>query len=332
MPVHQGKQPGRERSPDQRSGGIWQTRKEFSRYLPGLVLSVSACPSQAARSMTVVGQWRTWLDLFKLHRYARRQALVLINGLSEQSESWFRNLPYWRRYFDVFLPNLLVYDGPGLHERIDQGLPISVDYLVEQLHLYLTHFVQTPPYHLVASSLGGKIAIEYAVRYPENVSRIVLLCPSGMGEQERLPIIEGVRRSDLKTLVDSVFFDPRKIDAGVVTYYEKQFRNRRWRTGLLRAIRGTNDHVVRDRLPLVQQPTLFVSGQEDRIVDPAVAAEVVRLLPQGQHLSVPQCGHAPQMEKPWLINRLVVHFLSSAQPSTNPRLSQLLLARPNTIL
>src|SRR5207302_119811 len=142
-----------------------------------------------------------------------------------------------------------------------------------QLHLYLTHFVQTPPYHLVAASLGGKVAIEYAVRYPENVSRLVLLCPSGMGDQERLPIVEGVRRNDLKALVDSVFYDVRKIDARLISYYEKQFANRRWRSGLLRTIRGTMDHVVRDRLPLVRQPTLFIAGRNDKIVDPKVAGE-----------------------------------------------------------
>jgi pimeloyl-ACP methyl ester carboxylesterase len=280
----------------------------------------------------VVGQWQKWLESFKLHPYARRQVMVLLNGLSEQSESWFRNVPFWRRYFDVFMPNLLVYDGPGLHARIDQGLPITVDYLVEQLHLYLTNFVQTPPYHLVAASMGGKVAVEYAVRYPENVARIVLLCPSGMGDEERLPVLDGVRRSDLKTLVDSVFFDVRSIDTGLLAYYQKQFANRRWRTGLLRTIRGTMEHVVRDRLAQVKQPTLFVSGGQDKIVDPAAAAEAAKLLPDGHYMAIPHCGHAPQMEKPWMINRLVVHFLSSPRPSTNLRLSQLLLAKPNTIL
>jgi len=258
--------------------------------------------------------------------------MVLINGLSEQSESWFRNLSYWQRYFDVYMPNMLVYDGPGLHQRIDDGQPISVDYLVEQLHFYLTNFVQRPPYHLVAASLGGKIAVEYAVRYPENVTRVVLLCPSGMGDEERLPVVEGVRRNDLRSLVDSVFFDPRRLDSRLLEYYQKQFANRRWRTGLLRTIRGTMEHVVRSRLPLVRHPTLFVTGKEDRIVDPIVAAEASRLLPDGHFMSVPHCGHAPQMEKPWLINRLVVHFLSSPRPSTNLRLTQLLLAKPNTIL
>jgi pimeloyl-ACP methyl ester carboxylesterase len=280
----------------------------------------------------VVGQLRSWLGRFQINPYARRQSLVLLNGLAEQPESWFRNHRFWRRYFDVTMPSLLVYDGPALHRRIDQGLPISVDYLVEQLHLYLESFVQAPPYHLVAASLGGKVAVEYAARYPDRVGRVVLLCPSGMGDAERLPIVEGVRRNDLKALVDCVFCDPRRLDPNLLVYYRRQFANRRWRTGLLRTIRGTMDHCVRQRLPQVPQPTLLVSGREDRIVNPQHAASAAKLLPQGQYVSLPRCGHAPQMERPWLVNRLVVHFLSSPRPSTRPRLAQLLLARPNTIL
>jgi pimeloyl-ACP methyl ester carboxylesterase len=239
---------------------------------------------------------------------------VLLNGLAEQAESWFPNAAFWRRHFDVYLPNLLVYDGPALHRRIAAGLPVSVEYLVGELHRYLEDYVQAPPYHLVAASLGGKVAVEYAARYPEAVARVVLLCPSGLGDRERLPLVEGVRRSDVKGLVGSVFRDPRRADAGLVAYYRRQFANRRWRTGLLRTVRGTMDHCVRDRLAEVPQPTLLVSGEEDRIVDPKAAAAAARLLPRGHYLCLPQCGHAPQLERPWLVNRIVLHFLTSPRP------------------
>ena len=55
-----------------------------------------------------------WNGLFERLRpkaYGRRQPLILINGLAEQHESWFRNRRYWSRYFDLYLPNILVYDG-----------------------------------------------------------------------------------------------------------------------------------------------------------------------------------------------------------------------------
>jgi pimeloyl-ACP methyl ester carboxylesterase len=280
----------------------------------------------------MVGQLTNLFAGLQSAPYARRQPLVLINGLAEQAESWFRNAPYWRRYYDVHMPNLLVYDGAALHRRIETRQPISVDYLVEELHRYLEQYVQTPPYHFVAASLGGKIAVEYAIRYPQMVSRMVLLCPSGMGDEERLPIVDGVRRNDLRSLVESVFYNPRRVDRKLLTYYQRQFACSRWRSGLLRTIRGTMEHCVKNRLSQVVQPTLLVSAREDRIVDPKEAEAAAKLLPQGQYLNIPSCGHAPQMEKPWMVNRLVAHFLSTPKPTPKPRWMQLLLSHPNTIL
>ena len=92
------------------------------------------------------------------------------------------------------------------------------------------------------------------------------------------------------------------------------------------------EHCVRYRLADVHSPTMLISGKEDCIVDPQHAAAAARLLPQGRYLSIPHCGHAPQMEMPWMINRLVFHFLTSSCPSSLPRLAQLLLSKPNTIL
>jgi pimeloyl-ACP methyl ester carboxylesterase len=245
--------------------------------------------------------------------YARRPSLILINGLAEQAESWFCNVEAWRRRFDVHMPNLLAYDGPALHRRIERGLPIDIDYLVEQLRVYLDEFVQSPPYYVVANSLGGKVAVEFAARHPEQVARMVLLCPSGLSDEERLPIIEGVRRNNVCSLIESVFHKPHDADSDLLDYYQKRFADRRWRTALLRTVRGTMDHRVRDRLPAVTQPTLLVVGSEDRIVDPQQTAAAALLLPRGQLKILPGCGHAPQIEKAGIINQLVVDFLSGAE-------------------
>jgi pimeloyl-ACP methyl ester carboxylesterase len=275
---------------------------------------------------------KSWFERIRPRPYGRKHGLVLLNGLAEQPESWYRNHRYWARYFDVHMPNLLAYEGDALHRRISEKLPISVDYLVEQLHQYVDQFVQTPPYHVVASSLGGKVAIEFALRHPELVSRLVLICPSGMGDEERLPLMEGVKHHDHKKLIASVFHRPKHVDREMLRYYQSKFQSRKWKMGMLKTVKGTNDHVVRPKLPQVDKLTLIISGEEDRIVDAEVGRIAAGEMPRGRHLAIPGCGHAPQIEKPWLVNRLIVHWLTAPHPTSHPRFTQLILHKPSRVL
>jgi pimeloyl-ACP methyl ester carboxylesterase len=275
--------------------------------------------------------WNGLIDRLRPRSYARRPRLVLINGLAEQHESWFRNRRYWSRHFELHLPNILVYEGEAIHRRIEAKEPITVDYLTNELFAYVDRFVQTPPYHLVASSLGGKVAVEFAARYPELVGRVVLLCPSGMGDNEQLPIMEGVVKKDMRSVVRSVFHKPRFVDPDIVRYYKNAIESRKWKKGLLRTVNGTLEHSVRSRLRDLKAQTLLVTGQYDKICDPRTAEEAAKELPNGHFLSIPNCGHAPQIEKHWLINRLVVHFLTAPKPTAHPRWTQLLLAKPTRV-
>jgi pimeloyl-ACP methyl ester carboxylesterase len=252
----------------------------------------------------------------------------LINGLAEQNESWYRNRKYWSRYFEVHAPNILAFEGEAIHRKIAAKEPITVEYLVRQLHTYLDQFVQTPPYHLVSSSLGGKVAVEFAAMYPELVSRVVLICPSGMGDKEQLPIVEGVLGRDAQAVVKSVFHKPRVADRDMLRYFKGCFSRKRWKTGFLKAVRGTLDHTVRERLKDVKCPTLLVTASEDKICCPKTAEEASKNLSAGHFLKIEKCGHAPQIEKPSKINRLVVHFLSSPKPTAHPWWTQLLLVKP----
>lgn len=271
------------------------------------------------------------IDRIRPKQYGRRQPLILLNGLAEQAETWYRNRRFWNRFFDVHAPNILAFEGDALHRRIAAKQPLSVDYLVGQLHTYLTQFVQTPPYHLVSSSLGGKVAVEFAARYPELIARMILICPSGMGDKEQLPIVEGVMGRDAHAMVRSVFHKPRLVDREVLRYYKARFNSRKWKSGFLKTVRGTLDHTVRERLADVKCPTLLVTASEDKICCPHTAEEAARDLPQGHFRKIAKCGHAPQIEKPWLINHLVVDFLSSPNPTAHPSWTKLILAKPTRV-
>jgi Predicted hydrolases or acyltransferases (alpha/beta hydrolase superfamily) len=256
---------------------------------------------------------RSLLGLEGAEGYRRSTPLILVNGLAEQGESWFRSREAWARSFDVHMPALLVYDGPVLQEWMRRGNTISVDYLTDRLASFLDNFVQTPPYHLVASSLGGQIVIEYAARYPEKVGRMVLICPSGMGGAENLPIVEGVRHHDHAALVKSCFHDPRLASPQIVAYYKEKFSSRAWRKALLQTVRGTKKHSVREKLPSVTCQTLVICGREDQIVDPFRVRDAIKGLPNFRVEMIPRCGHAPQLEVPQVVNPLVSRFLQEGE-------------------
>ena len=154
--------------------------------------------------------------------YRRAQPLILVNGLAEQGESWYLNRNVWQEHFDVHSPGVLVYDGPVMQDRLTGGQPINIDFLTDRLAEYLDRFVQSPPYHLVASSLGAQISVEYAARHKEKVDKLVLLCPSGFGSVERFPVMEGARSKNYQGLVESTFFNPRCASPRIVKYYEAE--------------------------------------------------------------------------------------------------------------
>lgn len=246
---------------------------------------------------------------FNQPKYQRRLPLVLVNGLAEQPESWYCNVDAWRQHFEVHTPNLLAYDGIAIQRRIAARLPIDVDYLVEQLRMYIESYIQRSPVFLVANSLGGKIAVELTARFPDLVSRLVLLCPSGLSREERLPIVEGVRHNDPAALVESVFQRSGFADPDLIEYYRRKFGVKVWRSGLLRAVRGTMDFRVADRLEVITQPTLLVVGENDRIVNPNEAIAAGERLPNGNVVVLRDCGHAPQIEMAQRVNGMVVEFL-----------------------
>jgi pimeloyl-ACP methyl ester carboxylesterase len=262
---------------------------------------------------------RKFFDITRLHAYKRPAPLVLVNGLAEQSESWFANRTAWSRHYDVKVPELLVYDGDSLHRHIDAGGEVTVDYLADRLAHYLDEYVQRPPYHLVGSSLGGQIILTYALRYPKKVGRMVLICPSGFHGDEDLPMMEGVKRSQYDTLVRSVFHRPHFASDELIKAIERKFQDRKWKKGVLRTLRGTVGHSVAPLLAQVPHATLAIWGENDRVLsDVAGSVRAADQILKVRQVVIPRCGHAPQIEKARLVNQLVLRFLRDGLKTIPP--------------
>ena len=78
----------------------------------------------------------------------------------------------------------------------------------------------------------------------------------------------------------------------------------------MRTLRATVGHSVAPLLELVPHPTLVIWGANDRVL-----SDVPGAIPRQSgyskcvRSSIPKCGHAPQIEKPRLVNHLISRYL-----------------------
>ena len=99
---------------------------------------------------------------------------MFVHGLGSDASAYGlvipRLLPYARRLWAVELP------GHGFSELIDPLPPLEEGF--EMVATRLDELIERPVV-LVGTSLGGAVALKYALRTPENVARLVLVSPAG---------------------------------------------------------------------------------------------------------------------------------------------------------
>ena len=166
---------------------------------------------------------------------------------------------------------------------------------------------------LVASSHGGGIALGFALRYPAQVSALVLIGP----EAEGFPYSEHF-------VMSQMMFQGAEDPIGIRvqnTYFIAP-GNDAAREHLRRLLNAApQDHKHND-MPLPEKPVfpyvrdlripaLILIGSSDIADNQAVAGALVMAIPGAVRVVVPDTGHLMYLEKPEIFSSLVTRFLKS---------------------
>lgn len=225
-------------------------------------------------------------------------------------EAWATELARTRRVIRFDLPGAGL-TGPfrGQWDATDYRGDTYAAFLIELLDALALQRVA-----LVGSSLGGEIAWRAAVKAPQRVSRLVLMAATGPAYrplQEPLAfrlspwpvanrLSEWVLPQALVTRsLQQVFADPARVSPALV----ERTRALALREGNRAALRHRLQQRQRDtadaeRLRALRLPVLLLWGREDRLVQPAVAAQFQALLPQARLVLLEGVGHLPHEERP----------------------------------
>jgi pimeloyl-ACP methyl ester carboxylesterase len=252
--------------------------------------------------------------------------VVLLHGLGATNVSMLPT--FWDLSADhrVIAPDL-----PGFG---DSGKPLrsyNAHFYARWLKEFLSA-VHIERAHLVGNSMGGRIAIEAALSYPEKVDRLVLLAPSPAFIRRREFVrLVGVLRPELALIplplprrqvvagLKRLFakpsrMAPHRLEAAVDEFL-RVFSTPKGRIAFFSAARQIyleepyGDKGFWDRLPTLTTPSLFVWGERDRLVPPKFSRHVARALPNATSVILEDCGHVPQFELPERTNELIRTFI-----------------------
>jgi proline iminopeptidase len=195
---------------------------------------------------------------------------------------------------------------------------------------------------VLGHSFGGHVALEYALRYPDRVSRLVLLdtAADARWSQEHAAEVLAGRGSSPRTVAIARRFYSGRIASGdffraslrLVRFYDHRFSVLRVLRELLeggwrmrprpdalvfggRMLRGWS---VMDRLGQIHVPTLVIAGRDDFLFPPESQALLAAGIP-GAHLRIiERAGHNPHSERPAETLAAIADFLA-AEPAVTAR-------------
>ena len=168
----------------------------------------------------------------------------------------------------------------------------------------------------VGHSFGGMVASEVAAAYPGRARRLVLIAPLGFW-RDADPIVNWMVL-DLPQLRARIFRDPdgeparRMFGATDDPKAAAQARIRlMWAMGSTgKFIWPIPDKGLKKRIHRIAQiPTLLVWGEDDRLVPRVYAEEFARRLAHARTELIENAGHAPHLEQPETVGRMVREFL-----------------------
>lgn len=256
-------------------------------------------------------------------------ALVLLHGFGASTFSFEAVMPSLAE-----LGTIIAFDRPafGLTERPtvaewgDQNpytIEAQSDLTVELLERFgLTEAV------LVGHSAGGSVAVVTALRHPARVKALVLVgaavyeggTPGWLGPLLRTPrmrrlgplIARRFARTGSELLVRA-WHDPSRISPATAEGYEKPLRAQGWDKALWELVMASQPLELAERLREVRVPVLVLTGDSDRIVPPEQSARLAAELANARLVTIADCGHLPQEERPEEFLEAVAAFLEELQ-------------------
>lgn len=213
------------------------------------------------------------------------QPIVFLHGASSNSLAWLGDVSsYHDKHYNIFLidmPGEPGFSSPIRPSWDDTSYAVWLDQVIQGLA------IQNP--HVIGLSLGGWVALHYAIQYPENVKSLVLLCPAGIISSRLSWILRliflGIRGKKGFHRLQQLLMHNHAMDEDVAYFFEL-----------------INEHVIhRKKVPPILSdqalsqitiPVFLLIGAHDIVFDShRMATRIQTCISNSETLILPDSGH-----------------------------------------
>ncbi|MES2725837.1 MAG: alpha/beta hydrolase [Bacteroidota bacterium] len=257
-----------------------------------------------------------------------KQTILFIHGLGNHKGIWNYTTENLSKKF-----RCIAIDLPGNGNSSHGNYPYSMFFYAECLKK-LIDVLQLETIHLVGHSMGGHIAMVFALRYPHLVSKLVLIAASGLeyfSELDKMMVNQSIQMGQfmysnefyLENAIKQSFyrFDHKLINK--VIDESKAFiplqKTGNWQQMITASINGMLSEQVQQFLPQINQETLIIFGENDAMIPnlllhptetvSSIAKKAEALIENSEVLLLKNAGHFVQIEKSDEVNAAIQAFI-----------------------
>jgi pimeloyl-ACP methyl ester carboxylesterase len=177
--------------------------------------------------------------------------------------------------------------------------------------------------HIIGASMGGAVAQEFALKYPEMTGRLILFCTYCKSDAFIRQLarfwVDAVEKTGHALLCEGImpwlytreFFENQQMALDwarkVIREQESLYSIKGFKWKAEAAVNADTS----GRLHLINVPTLVVAGEFDMVVPPALCEELSRGIKGAEFRIIKGGAHAFYDEKPFEVNEVILDFLSA---------------------
>ena len=255
--------------------------------------------------------------------------LILIHGFGSKKEIWKPQIIDFSKKYKTITFDLR---GTGKTDRPDY--PYTMEMFADDIK-GLMDYLQIKSTHLIGRSLGGMIAQNFVLKYPQNVKKLVLIASNAIFDDEsvvdlvinnRIKDIELLKKDPVKAFWNkSLFVYHQKFRQELKQNPKKKFFNAFSLEDLIEestinpsraqdiinqgsAMKG---HNTLNRLSEIKNETLLLAASHDRLIPKSLMVEIYKRIPNSILKIIDKAGHFMTVSRATEINNIILDFLTS---------------------